>query len=220
MSFVNHIRTEYYKFHKCYLTAFLPQYYFSYSSFMNTVCRFAVEAGEGGLWDRGLLCIHWQDYRLSLLSFQETVKGWSMPQHPNPARWKHHPNLLYLSIRRSCGAISHSRSLSLEQEFYLSHWTQQSAAAAYINILVAPVEELRANCPFLSIEHLLTHAFLSLILSPLFLSHLPSLSSISYRPLFTGPTLFCPSSFFSFSPSFYSYQKTLTQSILIGLFCV
>lgn len=80
-----------------------------------------------------------------------------MPQHPYPAHRNHHPNLLYLSIRRSCGAIIHSRSLSLEQEFYLSHWTQQSADAARINILAAPVEELRANCPFWSIEHLLTH---------------------------------------------------------------
>lgn len=150
-----------------------------------------MEAGERGLGDKGLQQHKMTGIRLSLLSFKETVKGRSMPQHPYPASWKHHPNLLYLSIRRSCGAISHSHSLSLEQEFYLSHWTQQSAAAAHINILAAPVEELRANCPFWSIEHLLTHP-LSLSYS---LTIVPFPSSISILYIIQASFLLVPHSF-------------------------
>lgn len=141
-----------------------------------------------------------------------------MPEYPYPVLWKHHPNLLYLSIRRSCGAINHSRSLSLEQEFYLSHWTQQSAAVAHINILVAPVEELRANCPFWCIEHLLTHP-----LSLLF-SHYCSFSIFHLCPLYhTGPFFYwshtlLPLSFFLILSLIALSPKDFKTKHLFGLF--
>lgn len=125
----------------------------------------------------------------------------------------HHPILLYLSISCSCGAISHSRSLSLEQEFYLSQRTQQSEAAAWINILVAPVEELRANCPFWSIEHLLTHHSFFLLFF-----HYCSFPIFHLYPLYhTGHFLLLPHSFaplpYSHSLPHYSPTKRLEHEV-------
>lgn len=119
-------------------------------------------------------------------------------KHAYPTIWKHHPNLLDLSIRRSCGAISHSSSLSLEAEFYLSHWTQQSAAAVCINILVATVEELRASCPFLECRASTRSLSLTRLLCPRFpIIHVCLLSRT--EPLLMLPHSFAPS--FSFPPS-------------------